>query len=97
MLSLEAPQQTSAQPLTQTHRILVVEDEDVIRQMIILALEDEGYEVVVAKDGRTALSLLEEAAKNPSHSPFDLVVLDLKEFLNKSMMVILGRLIGFLT
>lgn len=51
MLSLEAPQQTSAQSLTQTQRILVVEDEDVIRQMIILALEEEGYEVIVAKDG----------------------------------------------
>ena len=77
MLSLEAPQQTSAQPLTQTQRILVVEDEDVIRQMITLALEDEGYEVVVAKDGRTALSLLEESIKNSSNLPFDLVVLDL--------------------
>ncbi|MFM7440487.1 MAG: response regulator transcription factor, partial [Snowella sp.] len=77
MLSLEAPQQTSAQPLTQTQRILVVEDEDVIRQMIILALEEEGYEVIVAKDGRTALSVLEEAAKNSSNPPIDLVVLDL--------------------
>ncbi|MFM7574343.1 MAG: response regulator transcription factor [Snowella sp.] len=77
MLSLEAPQQTSAQPLTQSQRILVVEDEDVIRQMITLALEEEGYEVLVAKEGRTALSLLEEAAKNSSNLPFDLVLLDL--------------------
>ncbi|MEB3311478.1 MAG: response regulator transcription factor [Snowella sp.] len=77
MLSLDVPQKASTSAIVQTHRILVVEDEDVIRQMIVLALEEEGYEVQVAIDGRQALSLIEEADRNRGKSPFDLVVLDL--------------------
>ncbi len=77
MLSIDALPQTSVNKLAQTHRILVVEDEDVIRQMIVIALEEEGYEVVVAIDGRAALSLIEEAEKNLTNPFFDLVILDL--------------------
>lgn len=51
-------------------RILVVEDEVALRQMIAFNLEAEGYEVVAVADGKKALELL------PSINRFALVVLD---------------------
>jgi CheY-like chemotaxis protein len=40
--------------------VLVVEDDDDIRDMIGELLEDEGYETALAKNGRNALELLEK-------------------------------------
>jgi DNA-binding response OmpR family regulator len=53
------------------HSLLFIEDDDAIRLALSLALEDEGYEVIEAPDGRTGLQLFEE------RSP-DLVLLDLR-------------------
>ena len=39
-------------------RVLVVDDEDVIRAVLIEGLGDEGYEVRAAADGREALTVL---------------------------------------
>jgi two-component system phosphate regulon response regulator PhoB len=58
-------------------RILVVEDEDLIREMLVLALEAEGYALETAADGRTALALLKSAEPTFGDLPFDLVILDL--------------------
>lgn len=78
MLSLDLPQNSTSGSIVNNHRILVVEDEEVIRDMIVLALEEEGYEVVSISDGRTALNLLQqEEEANAIASGFDLVVLDL--------------------
>jgi two-component system OmpR family response regulator len=52
--------------------ILVVEDEQHLAFGIKYNLEAEGYEVVTAGDGPTALKLFEE-----NEHPFDLVILDL--------------------
>ena len=52
-------------------RILLVEDEEQLREMLLMTLEDEGYEVVGAPSGEQAL---EEALK----SSFDLVIADVK-------------------
>ncbi|HHI79914.1 MAG TPA: response regulator [Planctomycetes bacterium] len=54
----------------QNERILVVEDEEDIRELIAYHLRREGYEVLQAHNGLDALSLIKE--KNP-----DLVLLDL--------------------
>lgn len=43
-------------------RLLVVEDEALVRELIVLELEDAGYAVVEAEDGPTAIRLLEEHA-----------------------------------
>jgi two-component system phosphate regulon response regulator PhoB len=51
--------------------ILVVEDETIICNTIALALRDEGYEVVTAEDGYSALSALEKRDR------IDLVILDI--------------------
>lgn len=63
--------------LAQASRVLVVEDEDLIREMLVLALEEEGYDVVAALDGRTALAYLQEYAASEGQFPYDLVILDL--------------------
>ena len=52
-------------------RVLVVDDDDGIRQFIRMALEDAGYEVVPASDGRGALEAIEGAAP-------DLIFLDMR-------------------
>ena len=77
MLSLDLPQSSSHPELVQKNRILVVEDEDLIRDMIVLALEEEGYEVAGVSNGREALNLLQDPEVNDSKFPFDLIVLDL--------------------
>lgn len=40
-------------------RLLVVEDEALVRELIVLELEDAGYAVAEAEDGPTAIRLLE--------------------------------------
>jgi two-component system phosphate regulon response regulator PhoB len=53
--------------------LLVVEDDDTIRETIRDALFIEGFEVLACGDGREALELLQRQGK----PPYDLVVLDL--------------------
>ena len=77
MLSLDLPQALLSQKTINHHRILVVGDEDVIRDMIVIALEGEGYEVVSAPDGRTALNFFQEKVSAKTELEFHLVVLDL--------------------
>jgi len=40
-----------------TKRILIADDDDNIRELITLTLEDEGYEIFEAKDGNEALAV----------------------------------------
>lgn len=75
MLTVDA-NQSPTKSKTATSRILVVEDEAVIRDMVVLALQEEGYEVTAVEDGRKALNLLQEQPEE-STDAFDLVVLDL--------------------
>lgn len=50
--------------------ILVVDDDDAIRQMVGTLLVEEGYRVEVAQNGEEAIKLVRQ-------EPFDLVVLDI--------------------
>ena len=61
----------------QMSRILVVEDEELIRDMVVLALEAEGYAIATANNGQAALALLQSAEPNSGEFPFDLLILDL--------------------
>lgn len=61
----------------QMSRVLVVEDENLIREMLVMALEAEGFAIATAADGRTALTLLQNAESTFGEFPFDLVILDL--------------------
>jgi two-component system, cell cycle sensor histidine kinase and response regulator CckA len=54
--------------------VLVVEDEDALRAAIRRLLQREGYHVIEAPNGATALQLLEDASTNR----VDLVLTDLR-------------------
>ncbi len=53
------------------HRLLIVDDEPVIRSFLVRALENEGYEVHSARDGLEALDFLTSMS-------FDLLLTDIK-------------------
>jgi CheY-like chemotaxis protein len=54
-----------------SRRVLLVEDDEGVRDMIEMVLDSEGYEVITAEDGITALALLAEGRP-------DLILLDMK-------------------
>jgi two-component system, chemotaxis family, chemotaxis protein CheY len=54
-----------------TERILVVDDDESIRQIVRICLSDEGYDVFEASNGLAALALLPECRP-------DLILLDLR-------------------
>src|SRR3954471_13151267 len=67
---------TVAQPVTpatdrRPPRILVVDDERSMREMLQIVLRREGYEVLLAENGRTAIDLLER-------EPVDILISDIK-------------------
>lgn len=51
--------------------VLVVEDEDLIRETVALALTEQGYQVIQANDGRQALEMIHTTDR------LDLIVLDI--------------------
>ena len=77
MLSLDLMSNTLDAELSTKARILVVEDEEVIRDMIVMGLQEEGYEVFFADNGRTGLNMLQNPEFNAPDMPLDLVILDI--------------------
>jgi two-component system response regulator PilR (NtrC family) len=65
----------SAEPLPaldrKTARILVVDDERSMRELLAIVLRREGYEVLLAENGRTAVATLEK-------EPVDILISDIK-------------------
>lgn len=63
--------------------VLVIEDEALIRETVALTLQEEGYEVTMVADGRTAMEMLQlnaivgTRAKSPQPALPDLIILDL--------------------
>ena len=53
-------------------RILVVEDEDAIREFVVINLQRAGYDVVEANSGEAALQKYED-----NHGEFDVAILDI--------------------
>ncbi|MCG8361775.1 MAG: response regulator transcription factor [Pseudanabaenales cyanobacterium] len=60
-------------------RVLIVEDEELIRETISLSLAEEGFEILLAEDGLTALEMFVGPVGNPQNQnpDIDLVILDL--------------------
>ncbi len=58
-------------------KILVVEDEALIRETIELALTEEGFEVITAGDGRTAMDLFQSNGSFRMPDDLALIILDL--------------------
>jgi PAS domain S-box-containing protein len=65
-----SPAPHEAGPPDTAKRVLVVEDEEVVRRLVRQVLEGEGYAVLVAQDG-------EEAIEIAAHSTIDLLLTDL--------------------
>jgi len=81
MLSLETAADVSVPPVSAAiAHILVIEDEDLIRETLLLALQEEGFETIAAADGQEALSLI-NAHLLRSHTELtptvNLIILDL--------------------
>ncbi|MFA6499364.1 MAG: PAS domain S-box protein [Desulfurivibrionaceae bacterium] len=73
--SAETPAETPA-PLAKGHgKILVMDDEELIRDVSTAMLRQLGYEAHAANDGEEAITLYLQAKKN--EQPFDLVIMDL--------------------
>lgn len=60
-------------------RVLIVEDEELIRETVALGLAEEGFDILVAEDGLTALDMLggTSTSSRTSRPEVNLVVLDL--------------------
>lgn len=55
-------------------KILVVDDEELVRKTIELQLKDSGYEIVMAEDGEQAIQLL----KNEQDLTIDVIICDVR-------------------
>jgi len=53
------------------YNILVVDDEEYIRKLLKIELEENGYQVILAEDGEEALAKVAE-------NEFDLITLDIR-------------------
>jgi CheY-like chemotaxis protein len=64
------------------HRVLVVDDEEMIRDSLIEYLDEKGYRAIGAVDGRDALTKLADADRRPCVILLDLMmpVMDGKTF-----------------
>jgi DNA-binding NtrC family response regulator len=63
--------ETEAPAAAATAKILVVDDERSMRELLAIVLKREGYEVLLADSGKTAIAALERA-------PVDLLISDIK-------------------
>jgi two-component system, OmpR family, phosphate regulon response regulator PhoB len=72
----ETPGRPVGQPMGQIGRIFLLETEELLREMLALALEEQGYEVAVALEGRNVLPRLQSSAFNPNELSFNLLIMD---------------------
>ncbi|WP_414549902.1 winged helix-turn-helix domain-containing protein [Anabaena sp. CCY 0017] len=77
MYTSESIKYSTRAEIGQTSRVLIVEDEELIQEMLAVALEEEGFGVITAPDGRSAVEYLKNCEPNSGEPPFDLIILDL--------------------
>ena len=73
--------------MTHDHPILVVEDDEDIRESLVELLRDRGYHAIGARDGRDALATLSHAETLPCLIVLDLMmpVMDGKAFRDEQL------------
>ncbi|MEA3332430.1 MAG: ATP-binding protein [Pseudomonadota bacterium] len=62
-------------PATERGRVMIMDDEEMIRSLVEKSLSRIGYEVVSAEDGDEAVRLYRESKK--ADAPIDLIIMDL--------------------
>lgn len=72
---LQTEETKEIQQISGSGRILVMDDEDFIRELTYEMLKTMGYEVVTVEDGSEAIKLYKEAFE--SNNPFNVVIMDL--------------------
>ncbi|HEY7376109.1 MAG TPA: response regulator [Polyangia bacterium] len=72
-----------------THRIFVIEDEEMIRDSIVEFLGEQGYDAVGAVDGRDALDKLDGSIPRPCLILLDLMmpVMDGQSFRQRQLQI----------
>ncbi len=73
--------------MSHAHNILVVEDDEDIRESLVDLLHDHGYDAIGARDGRDALDTLSHAETLPCLIVLDLMmpVMDGKAFRDEQL------------
>ncbi len=66
------PEEVTSNGLSKKHKILVVDDEDIIREFVKGMLSDAGVHVLEARDGKEAIQIFKDQSKS-----IDLVILDM--------------------
>jgi DNA-binding response OmpR family regulator len=68
------------------YRIVVIDDDEAIRQMVTDILAEEGYQVFTAYNGDEAIRLLDELSPSPDVLVVDLVMpgMDGREFIERA-------------
>jgi CheY-like chemotaxis protein len=74
-LGLEKKPRTKKKPIMGKRKILVMDDEDMVREVTAAMLSKLGYEVEVAVEGSEAIEMYIKAKE--SHQSYDGVILDL--------------------
>jgi nitrogen-specific signal transduction histidine kinase/CheY-like chemotaxis protein len=74
-LLCESSQKTAVVAFQRKGSILIMDDEDMVRDVAGAIIREFGYEVAFARDGREAILLYTAAAK--AGKPFDAVIMDL--------------------
>ena len=79
MNSLDFSSQAPSEMRVGLGRVLIVEDEELIRETVALGLAEEGFDILIAEDGLTALDMLggTAASSRAIRPEIDMVVLDL--------------------
>jgi PAS domain S-box-containing protein len=72
---LVVEEKEEGKPIMGVGRILVMDDEELVREVVSDMLTNVGYEVITAVDGAEAISLYKEAME--SGNPFGAVIMDL--------------------
>jgi two-component system, cell cycle sensor histidine kinase and response regulator CckA len=67
-------EQAPVKQLHGTERILIVEDDEAVRQIVSMVLKSLGYSVIVARDGQEALSMASALREEPALVITDIVM-----------------------
>ncbi len=69
------PPEVAAEPLSSAGRVLIMDDEEIVREVMQTMLTQLGFEVLAARDGQEMLAVYRQAAE--AGNPVDVVILDL--------------------
>lgn len=75
MLYLESPSKPTVQGLSKTSCILIIEDEDSIRNLVAYNLRKEGYKTIEIADGEKGMTMLNQGFNSSSSETIDLIIL----------------------